>query len=162
MHSYWIPPTLNEQSNACPHTQHPWLVQCSPDQEQCGPIPVLAYTSFTACLFKHTQPIHHHCLQYTCSTTDGTYLPLRNWITDLWSSLDWLPSGMASVSCTVMLSLLAIHPVNCTALHKCLPVCLPSHMCSCAIKTATSVLWMGFSYTCLIQLMHSVPAQYVT
>jgi hypothetical protein len=54
--------------------------------------------------------------------------------------MDWPPRTFSS--CAVI-SLLTHQPINLTVLHKCLPVCLPSQMCNCAIYTATVVPWAG-------------------
>jgi hypothetical protein len=57
------------------------------------------------------------------------------------------PPGMPSLSCTVILSMLATHPVNCTFLYRCLLVCLQSQTHSCATHTVTTVSQMCFNCT---------------
>jgi hypothetical protein len=105
---------------------------------------------------KHIEPIHHHCLQCTCSTTESTHppmnfgqvgiLPLQETESLPYGPV-WMdsPPGTPSLSCAVQSSTQAIHPVNCTVLNKCVSVYLPSQMCSCAIYTAMAALQSGFN-----------------
>jgi hypothetical protein len=53
----------------------------------------------------------------------------------------WMASlrGTPPSGCTVMAPILGTQPVNCTVLHNCLPLCLLSQICICAI-CATAVL----------------------
>jgi hypothetical protein len=67
--------------------------------------------------------------QHTCAYEFQHVNILSLWETDSPPSDPvWMnsPPGIPSTYCTVMLSILATHPVNCTVLHKCLPQCLPS------------------------------------
>jgi hypothetical protein len=57
------------------------------------------------------------------------------------------PPGITSLSCAVILSMLATHPVNCTFLYKCLLVCLPCQTHSCATHTVITVPQMSFNCT---------------
>lgn len=59
---------------------------------------------------------------------------------------------MSALSCVAMSSILAVHPVNCTVIHKRVPVQLPSRMCGFVIYFATGVPKMGCSLTCLINV----------
>jgi hypothetical protein len=49
------------------------------------------------------------------------------------------PPGTPFLSCAVKSSARATHPVDCTVLHKHVPVCLPSQPHSCAIYSVTAV-----------------------
>jgi len=60
------------------------------------------------------------------------------------------PPGMPPLSCTVILSMLATHPVNYTFLYECLLLCLPSQTHSCANHTVTTVSQMSFNCTSII------------
>lgn len=85
----------------------------------------------------------------------GDIFPLSE-IESLPSGHIWLdsPPCMPPVICSVMLCRPTIHLVDSTVLHKCLPVCLLSHMSSCHIYPATAAMQTGFACTCLICLPH--------
>ena len=76
------------------------------------------------------------------------YISLVN-ITSLYHNAWYTKHKVHSV---VMLSLLATHPVDCTVVHKCLPVGFLIQICSCAIYTATAAQLPRFSCTCLTLL----------
>jgi hypothetical protein len=96
-------------------------------------------------------PTHNHHLQYTCSHTDGSDLPinfsrltpfyLKKLNITFWSYLDSSTSWyiVFKLHCTV------VHPVPCIVLYKCLPVCLPSQNCSCTIYISRAAPQIGFS-----------------
>jgi hypothetical protein len=54
-------------------------------------------------------------------------------------------------SCRVLQSThVTTHPQDCTVVHKCLPVLLPSQIRNCTMYSARAVPQRGFSYTCFI------------
>jgi hypothetical protein len=59
------------------------------------------------------------------------------------------PTCMPSLSCVVMLSLLATRPLDCIVVHKCLPVVFVIQICSSAIYTAIAARLTCFSCTSL-------------
>lgn len=112
----------------------------------------------TTCTFKtyraNSSPIPLTCMQHHTWHTSaykfqqGDVLPLLE-MKSLPSTPVYTksPAGMPSLNCTAILSMLAIHPVNCTCLYKCLLWCLPSQTHSRATQAVTTASQMSFSCT---------------
>jgi hypothetical protein len=135
---------------------------------QCRPVLVLTCMSFGVCPFKtygasppplslHMQKHRQHTSAYefkqvdivACQETESPPSgPLR---TD--SSRD-----IQSLNTVMMSSMSVADPVNCTVVHKCLPVCLLCQTCSCAICIASAVPQMCLNCIC----SHSICALHLT
>jgi hypothetical protein len=116
-HSYSVPLMGNKQSNVCPHALHSKLMKCSPDYWNWEPVLGFACSSFTACLPRlsviHMQYIIQHASAYAFHQVD-----IRLQETECGSVWMNSPPGTLSFCCVVRLSILFMHPVDCTVLQK--------------------------------------------
>ena len=99
--------------------------------------------SLPACS-KQTEPVQHHCLWYTCGTTNNRMTSCSEKLNHCWTDS---PVGTPSFICAIMLPVPATCPVGFSALHKGLPVRLPNQRHSCAIYLITAAPQTGFSCT---------------
>jgi hypothetical protein len=157
-------------ANSC--TQLQWHGKKDPTSDlKYKPVSVSACLSFAAYSFNAPDTIHHHCLSYTSSSTDGTHLPINfSDILPLWQiesppsghvSSDLAP-GIPSFKLYWMMSVLVTHLLVATVLHKHMLIYLLSQTCSCAIYIAIEALWMSFSRACYIHIyIAGIPSKHL-